>query len=246
MSEENMISKFERKAQTQIGSQLCMPFFVGRALSEDSPDWEGWTLPLASFTLKKYQTTSSHSWTSMCYFYVFIWLVQFLATMVLFYVPRGVPLHVQRGILDFIHQARSSEQHHILVNCVQGISRSAAVVSQWQTSNKNKQFVIRVSRLEAWPIQKFGISKLKQQKTCPENQINLEVSNHFAGSQWTSPWEFHQLVVSQGPGLFDEVCTWACKNTWHQMPVDGNFWNQKRNTKAIRSHHKLFFSVSKV
>ena len=25
------------------------------------------------------------------------------------------------------------------------------------------------------------------------------------------------------------------------MPVDGNFWNQKRNTKAIRSHHKLFF-----
>eukprot|EP00434_Breviolum_minutum_P009487 symbB.v1.2.008354.t3/scaffold524.1/size192337/3 len=32
------------------------------------------------------------------------------------------------SILDFIHQARSSEQHHILVNCVQGISRSAAVV----------------------------------------------------------------------------------------------------------------------
>jgi len=37
MSDENMISKFERKAQTQIGSQLCMPFFVARALSEDSP-----------------------------------------------------------------------------------------------------------------------------------------------------------------------------------------------------------------
>ena len=34
---ENRLLKFERKAPTQIGSQLCILFPVARALSEDSP-----------------------------------------------------------------------------------------------------------------------------------------------------------------------------------------------------------------
>lgn len=70
--------------------------------------------------------------------------------------------HVQRGILDFIHQARSSEQHHILVNCVQGISRSAAVVSQRQTSQQKQ--AIRNSCFKAGSMANLESGNLNNKK----------------------------------------------------------------------------------
>lgn len=40
----------------------------------------------------------------------------------------AVLLRKRAGALEFIHQAKlSHEQHHVLVNCAQGVSRSASV-----------------------------------------------------------------------------------------------------------------------
>ena len=43
---------------------------------------------------------------------------------------KNQPFPPSEGILDFLHEARqSSQQHRVLVNCVQGISRSPAVAA---------------------------------------------------------------------------------------------------------------------
>ena len=152
MSDENMISKFKRKAQTQIGSQLCMPFFVARALSEDSPIEK---VELCLDILQTWKTPNnkqSHitaDQVCVIFMYVFGWF-NFSDKGLVLRATWCATCHVQRGILDFIHQARSSEQHHILVNCVQGISRSAAVVSQRQTSQQKQ--AIRNSCFKAGSI----------------------------------------------------------------------------------------------
>ena len=51
------------------------------------------------------------------------------------------------GILEFLHEVRAKPEHRVLVNCVQGISRSPAVVA-W--ANFTKHFLLAAKWLPVW------------------------------------------------------------------------------------------------